>query len=69
MRWKIVETDNHGSDYPNEKFVTPLPVLSKEVCEMICWIINQATNHRDLDADRFSKVVDENYTLQPGFEP
>lgn len=65
MRWRVVETDNHGSDYPDEKFVGPSfygPGHAKAVCE--------ACNSEVTDSSpRFYKVVQLPYTLQPGFEP
>jgi hypothetical protein len=60
---RIVETDNYGGDYPDEKFLGVPWWLSKEECEAICEIINRRENHR------YWKVVDNNYELQPGFEP
>lgn len=67
MIWKIVETDNFGGDYPDERFVQNLPVLHNEqAAKNIAAAINAATpdNH-----SRYWKVVPENYELQPGFEP
>ena len=66
MFYKIVETDNFGGDYPDEKFVS-LPPMTKEKAEAIADVINQhlSGNH----ADRYWKVVDSDYTLSPGFEP
>lgn len=66
MFYKIVETDNFGGDYPDEKFVS-LPPMTKEKAEAIAGAINQhlSGNH----CDRYWKVVDSDYTLSPGFEP
>lgn len=63
---KIVNTDNFGGDYPNEKFVTGLPCLSEERLQLIADVINAQTGR---DAPRFYKVVPDDYELQPGFEP
>lgn len=62
---RIVETDNYGGDYPNEKFL-PLPPLTKEAAWRIADAINQAfpEGHH-----RYWRVVDNDYQLQPGFEP
>lgn len=62
-RYIIVETDNYGGDYPNEKLVS-LPCMSKEKAEAIANIIND--NLRD---DRYWKVEKVGYELQGGFEP
>ena len=64
---KIIETDNHGSDYPDEKFIN-LPYLCKKEAEKICEAINDCLC-RDGDADRFWRVVDDDYKLIGGFEP
>lgn len=67
MIFRIVNTDNFGSDYPDEKFVENLPVLhSREAAQSICKAIN-ATQHEM--AGRYFKVVEDGYVLQPGFEP
>lgn len=65
MRYKIVETDNYGRDYPNEKFLN-IPVLSKESAEAIAYHINISLPD---DYPRYWKVVDKDYKLVPGFEP
>ena len=61
--YKIVETDNYGEDYPDEKFIN-LPSTTKEKAESIAKVIND-----NLCYSRFWKVVDTEYVLQPGFEP
>lgn len=64
---KIVQTDNFGGDYPDEKFVTGLPYLhTKEQAERIADAINStiSSNH-----SRYWIVVEDDYKLQPGFEP
>lgn len=67
MKYKIVETDNFGRDYPDESFVN-IPPLPKEQCEEIATVINKHCNLQGT-ASRYWKVVSENYALQPGFEP
>lgn len=62
--YKIVETDNYGRDYPDEKFVN-IPRLPKEKCKEIADIIN---NHCE-GSSRYWKVEPFDYGLQPGFEP
>lgn len=66
MYYKIVETDNYGGDYPDEKFVENLPILTKENAELIAEAINKTIPASNA---RYWKVVDSNYVLQPGFEP
>ena len=70
-KFKIVETDNFGGDYPAEKFVENLPYpLTKEMAEHICKAINEvAYKQRAYDHPRNWQVVGEAYVLQPGFEP
>lgn len=61
---RIVETDNYNGDYPNEKFLLfPMP---KEAAQKIADAINEAVGP---DHHRFWKVVDNDYVLQPSFEP
>lgn len=63
---RIIETDNFGGDYPNESFLN-LPPMPKEKADAICALINCALSGPD--SLRYWKVVDNNYVLQPGFEP
>ena len=65
--YKIVNTDNFGSDYPNERFIDNLPYLSSEWhAQTIADAINNITSP---NCSRFWKVVKMPYTLQPGFKP
>lgn len=64
---KIIETDNHGSDYPDEKFIN-LPYLCKKEAEKIADVINDCLC-KDEYARRFWRVVDDGYKLIGGFEP
>jgi len=61
---KIVETDMYGRDYPDEKEVN-LPRLPKEQTRWIADAINYAVG----PSNRYWKVVEDDYELQPGFEP
>lgn len=67
MRYRIVETDNFGRDYPNEQFVN-LPSTTVEKAGLVCDAINKAHNP-DGRGDRHWVVRPEDYKLQPGFEP
>ena len=64
-RYRIVETDNYGRDYPDEKFLN-IPDVSEKHAWAIAHAINTATPK---DGARFWKVVRADYQLQPGFEP
>ena len=63
---RIIETDNFGGDYPDEKFVEPLPHLTSEQAQLIADTINSATSEHH---PRFWRVVPNDYKLRPGFEP
>jgi hypothetical protein len=68
-RFLIVETDNFGGDYPDEKFVEPLPIFnSQDQARIVSAAINSSIPDR-LNAPRWYKVVEEGYKLVPGFEP
>jgi hypothetical protein len=67
IRYKIVETDNFGGDYPNEQFVN-IPATTEENARKIAFAINHAFNMYGNDA-RYWIVKPEDYKLQPGFEP
>lgn len=62
---QIIETDNFGGDYPAETFVN-LPRMTKEHAERVADAINGGFPE---DASRYWRAVDDDYTLQPGFEP
>jgi len=61
---RIVDTDNFGGDYPNEKFL--LWPMRKEAAEKIATILNVETGP---DSARYYKVVEDDYVLVPGFIP
>jgi hypothetical protein len=62
---RIVETDNLGGDYPDEKFLN-LPNMTWEHAYAVVRAIN--SNLDDTSA-RCWVVVPNDYQLQPGFEP
>lgn len=64
---KIVQTDNFGGDYPDEKFVEGLGALTEEAAKEICAAIN--LNCSGPTRPRWWKVVADDYKLVPGFEP
>lgn len=67
---RIVETDNFGGDYPDESFLLwPMP---ESAAKEIAGAINRAADSSGYAtgmASRYWKVVPDDYTLQPGFEP
>lgn len=65
-RFIIVETDNFGGDYPDEKRVN-LPSIEKGYANEICALINKIFSGPN--ASRYWKVESEDYKLAPGFEP
>jgi hypothetical protein len=65
--FKIVNTDNFGSDYPDESFI-PLAFWKRESAQRVADVIN-AELCNDENAPRFWKVEPAEYRLQPGFEP
>jgi hypothetical protein len=64
---RIIETDNFGSDWPAEKFIFEYR-LSKEAAQTIADTLN---NYLCPDGhySRYWQVVEDDYQLQPGFEP
>jgi hypothetical protein len=62
---KLVNTDNYGGDYPNEYFLNAW-FGTKEHAQEVADLLNKAMGQH---ADRWWKVVDAGYKLQPGFEP
>lgn len=66
-RFLIIETCNYGKDYPDEKFVTNLPLLrTKEEAESVADVLNKIAGE---NSDRFWQAVVDGYSLSPGFEP
>lgn len=60
---QIVDTDNFCGDYPDEKFL--LWPMSEDKAERIAFILNEGGEN----SSRYYKVVENDYQLQPGFEP
>lgn len=64
---KIIDTDNFGGDYPNEKVIAENikdPKIAKIMCDAL--LDELCTSNY---CPRFYKVVEDDYILQPGFEP
>ena len=66
-RFLIVNTDNFGGDYPDEKFVENLPIFTDR--EDALDVVAAIHGVMPKSATRFFKVVEEGYKLQSGFEP
>lgn len=67
---KIVNTDNFGGDYPDEKFLTVgnngALTFGKDHAQKIADALNLYAHS---SSSRWWKVVYDDYELQPGFEP
>lgn len=62
--YRVVNTDNHGSDYPDERWASEsLP--EAEAKERARKLNKGADNY----FSRWHKVESADYVLQPGFEP
>ena len=61
MTYRIVNTDNFARDYPHEMFVGP-EFVRKEDAQAESDKLNEHA------FDRWHKVVEMPYELQPGFE-
>ena len=70
----VVDTDNFGGDYPNEKYLsitdsegnTRPRLFRKEEAEKVVEAINRK---KKKNAPRWYKVEPASYQLKPGFEP
>lgn len=65
MYWRVVNTDNFGSDYPDEKWASE-PIETKFQAQQIAEELNKPLGPY---SHRYYKVVKLPYDLQPGFEP
>lgn len=65
-RFRVIETDNFGGDYPDESWQSP--ELTEEAATAVAAFYNrERCNHSN--APRFYRVVPADYKLKPGFEP
>lgn len=62
---RIVDTDNFGGDYPDEKFL-PLPTMTEKHAKKVADALNRGFPS---GMPRYYKVVSDDYILKPGFEP
>lgn len=63
---KIVDTDNFGGDYPDEKVIAE-GITNAGFAEVMVKALNRMAE--EMDSNRFYKVVKDDYKLTPGFEP
>lgn len=61
----IIDTDNFGGDYPNEKVIAS-GIKRREHAKTMCEALNKWSGR---DSSRFYMVVEDDYKLRPGFEP
>lgn len=65
MTYRIVNTDNFGGDYPDERFVGEDYSTEDEAQAQADLLNSPYPEH----ASRYYKVVEMPYELEPGFEP
>lgn len=65
MKYRIIETDNFGGDYPDETFVL-LPLMERSHAHAVAQAINAGFSEQ---YPRYWREVTEDYVLQGGFEP
>jgi hypothetical protein len=62
---RVIETDNFGGDYPDEKFVGPEEMTEGEATKL-CRQMNAGLGSNPW---RWHRVVPDSYVLLKGFEP
>ena len=65
---KIVETDNFGGDFPDERFLN-LPPMMPAHAKAVVDAINEGFAGKDPNCRRYWKVVANDYRLTAGFQP
>ena len=72
MNYHVVDTDNFGGDWPDEKFLSlgdiRLSFSDKKRAQAVADALNGPPEQAEF-AHRYWKVVEEGYQLKPGFEP
>lgn len=63
---KIIDTDNFGGDYPDEKVVAD-NITNRDFGELMTAALNDMYVYPD--SPRYYKLVEDGYVLQPGFKP
>jgi len=62
---KIVDTDNFGGDYPDEKVIAS-DIKRADHAKVMCDALNLWSG---VGSSRYYMVVQDDYILKPGFEP
>lgn len=65
-RFRVIETDNFGGDYPDESWQSP--ELTEQAANEVAALYNRE-RCAHASAPRFYRVVPSDYKLQPGFQP
>lgn len=67
MKYRVVNTDNFGGDYPDERFIGETFVNHGEAVREADRL--NGSDYNSPRSPRYHKVVEEGYILQPGFTP
>jgi hypothetical protein len=62
---KIIDTDNFGGDYPDEKVIAD-NITNKTFGEVMVKALNDYVGE---ESSRYYQLKEDDYVLQPGFEP
>jgi hypothetical protein len=65
---KIIDTDNFGGDYPDETVIAE-GIKDRRFAEVMCAALVEKFCSHHPQADRYYRVVEDDYVLQPGFRP
>jgi len=65
--WNVVDTDNFGGDYPNERFVA-WRFASEQEASVYADTVNKRAGEHSLRFLKVVKHIEIAYVLQPGFE-
>ena len=68
MGFRLVDADNFGGDYPNEKWACLYTFQTKAAAQIVADVLTDNLGF-DERSPRYVKVVETPYELQPGFEP
>ena len=66
--WRIIDTDNFGGDYPNERFVA-VRYGSQAEAQAFADAVNAKSGENTSRYFRVVKHIEIAYVLEPGFEP
>lgn len=66
--YRIIDTDNFGGDYPNEKFIAT-GIQYKQTADRMADALNEAGGPHATRFYRVVRHVEIRYQLAPGFQP